>query len=98
MSEIFDDVNSHNLKKLARNSNNGRTVTKTVTLTPTLTALPFKKCRCVELINNANALFFTSHGGDEIECVDPSATPVYCRNANEIKVKGTGELSYLVIE
>lgn len=72
------------------------TVTRNVAL-GTKTALPDDSCRAVELFcDDSNGVVFSSNGGGDFSCLANGSVLVYCSNAKDISVAGSGTLYYLV--
>jgi hypothetical protein len=70
---------------------------RTVTLTGTLTALPSEIAQEVTLINyTANDLNISVKAGATIVIPDKAGITLSVDNANDIRVSGTGVLSYVV--
>lgn len=73
-------------------------ISRTVTLTGTLTNLPSEGCQELNLINNSGAsLFFSINSGSVITLpIDTGYTVNAVNNANLVRVSGSGVLSYVV--
>lgn len=72
-------------------------ISKTVALTLGLVALPSLPASYITLINNENTLSLVINGGDEITLLEGQVQDIpYITNTNQIQVKGTGTLSYIV--
>lgn len=87
-----------NLSCLLKQSNPILTpISKVVTLTGSLVALPSLAASYITLINNENDLTLTIFGGDEITLIAGQVQDIpYITNTNQISVKGDGVLSYIV--
>jgi hypothetical protein len=75
------------------------TVTRTVVLTGTLTALPAEDCIMIEIFNSdTTAVTVQANGGSNNLLPENSYTPYYTNNTNTILVSGTGTLTYTVVK
>jgi hypothetical protein len=73
-------------------------ISRTVTLTGTLTNLPSEGCQELNLINNSGtSLFFSVNSGSVITLPANAVYPVNAvNNTNLVSVSGSGVLSYVV--
>lgn len=71
--------------------------TRSVALTGTLASLPGEDCLYVELKNESNTLIINvGIAGADYGLIDGTSQPMFTSNTSNIKVKGSGTLSYIV--
>lgn len=73
-------------------------ISRTVTLTGTLTNLPSEVCQLVTLINNSGSILFLSINSGSVLSIpaDSGYTVNSVNNTNLVRVSGSGTLGYVV--
>jgi hypothetical protein len=73
-------------------------ISRTVTLTGTLTNLPSEACQLVTLINNSGSVLFLSINSGSVLSIpaDAGYTVNSVNNTNLVRVSGSGTLGYVV--